>query len=54
MKLYGHYFQLPREKTDDRPTQSWSTKGLKQVDMEKGNFLFPMDPCSLSGHTFPA
>lgn len=33
MKLYGHCFQLPHEKTHDRP------KGLKQVDIETSPFL---------------
>lgn len=38
MKLYGYCFQLPHEKTDDRP------RGLKQVDIGKDNLPPPVDP----------
>lgn len=38
MKLYGHCFQLPQEKTDDRPS------GLKQVDTGKDDLPSPADP----------
>lgn len=38
MKLYGHCFQLPHEKTDDRPS------GLKQVDIGKDDLPSLVDP----------